>query len=514
MITASERIAIINGKARVTFKQMLQHVTVFADMLDINEKDRVLIFSENREGWIYSLYSIWTRKGIVVPVDASSTVDDVVYIIKDCKPSAVLVSSSRRTLLDQALEKASVSIAIYNIDECENASFDNVEPAKIGTCMQDTCLICYTSGTTGSPKGVMLTFGNVIANVEAVSKYAPIFNEDRRTLILLPLHHVLPLVGTCVMPFVCGGGVAICPSLSGPRIMESLQNGQVGIMIGVPRLWQMLYRGIRSKIDANAITRSLYKICEFLQCRALSRIVFSSVRKKMGGKIDYLVSGGAALDRDTAIGLKTLGLDVLEGYGMTEAAPMIAFTRPGDIRPGCVGKAIHGCEVQIIDGEICARGINVMQGYYGRPEETANVIDKDGFLHTGDLGSIDKDGRITITGRRKEIIILSNGKNVNPNELEEKLEHYSIVKEAAVTFADDKLVAIVVPTDEVKENKSATELLEMVRAEVISKYNESVAQYKKLARFVIHDGELPRTRMEKLQRFKLQDLFRDLLPSS
>lgn len=509
MITSSENIAIISGDKRISFRQMLQHAAEYAKVNETEEGQKVLVFSENREGWIYSLYGIWANKSTIVPVDAACAIDDLIYIIKDCAPSAIWVSSKKREMAENAIESCGISMPVHIIDEYEDSNVGSLEPATIPEIPENICIICYTSGTTGSPKGVMLTFANVRANIDAVSKHVPIFTAERRTLVLLPLHHVLPLVGTAVMPFTCGGGVAICPSLAGPKIMEVLQKGEIGIMIGVPRLWQTLFRSIKGKIDANGVTRALYNLCATLQCRPLSRLVFSSVRKKMGGKITYMVSGGAALDKETAIGLKTLGLDVLEGYGMTEAAPMIAFTRPGDIRPGCVGKAIEGCEVKIIDGEICARGINIMKGYYGRPEETADVIDSDGFLHTGDLGTIDDKGRITITGRRKEIIVLSNGKNVNPNEIEEKLEHYvDHVKEAAVTFDDDKLVAIIVPSDDLSNESDDSKIKDILRKEVIQPFNESVAQYKKLARLYIHRDILPRTRMEKLQRFKLKELIK------
>ncbi|MCQ2130463.1 MAG: AMP-binding protein [Bacteroidales bacterium] len=509
MIAATDKIAIISGDKKITFRRMLQHASEFAAANKTDEGQKVLVFSENREGWLYSLYGIWANKSTIVPVDAACTIDDLIYIIKDCAPSSMWVSSKKKDMAKKAIEICGASIPVRVIDEYEDNDVDFLEPALIPEISENICIICYTSGTTGSPKGVMLTFANVRANIDAVSKHVPIFTADRRTLILLPLHHVLPLVGTAVMPFTCGGGVAICPSLAGPKIMEVMQKGEIGIMIGVPRLWQTLFRSIKGKIDANGVTRALYNICAALQCRPLSRLVFSSVRKKMGGKIAYMVSGGAALDKETAIGLKTLGLDVLEGYGMTEAAPMIAFTRPGDFRPGCVGKAIEGCEVKIIDGEICARGINIMKGYYGRPEETADVIDSDGFLHTGDLGTIDGKGRISITGRRKEIIVLSNGKNVNPNEIEEKLEHYvDHVKEAAVTFEDDKLVAIIVPSDDLSNESDDSKIKEILRKEVIQPFNESVAQYKKLARLYIHRDILPRTRMEKLQRFKLKELIK------
>ena len=169
----------------------------------------------------------------------------------------------------------------------------------------------------------------------------------------------------------------------------------------------------------------LFALCARVGSKKFSRTIFASVHKKMGGHLDYCVSGGAALDREIGEGLRTLGLDVLEGYGMTEAAPMISFTRPDDIIPGCCGKPLPSVTCKLVNGELWAKGPNIMQGYYGKPRETAEALDADGFLHTGDLARFDEEGRLYITGRSKEIIVLSNGKNVQPAEIEYKLEKYT-----------------------------------------------------------------------------------------
>jgi long-chain acyl-CoA synthetase len=185
---------------------------------------------------------------------------------------------------------------------------------------------------------------------------------------------------------------------------------------------------------------------------------------------------------------------------MTETAPIIAFTRPGDYIPGCSGKPLPSVEVKIDNEELCARGKNLMLGYYNRPQETADVIDSDGFLHTGDLAQIDEEGRVTITGRKKEIIVLSNGKNVQPNEIEFQLEKYdTYVKEVAVTEKNDALWAIIVP-----QRADATE--DFLKENVIQPYNKTVENYKKIMNIFIYHGELPRTKLEKLQRFKLKDI--------
>lgn len=513
--TILEKTAIIAGERNVSFAQALRYIDMFAQQIPSSEQKRIIVFSENSEGWIYAFFGIWQQGGVAVPVDASSTVSDFSYILRDCSPHGIWTSQHNVSVVEQALAETGMDIPFYIIEEKmkeqpdENRQLPKTLPwAELDVPYnQKVALIIYTSGTTGSPKGVMLSFQNLMANIKGVSQDVRIYASYRRTMILLPLHHVLPLMGSVVAPFWTGGGVAICPSLTAPDLMDTLCRGKVAIVIGVPRLWQMLYGGIKKKIDSNAITAFLFRMCAFFRSRTLSRIIFSSIRRKMGGHIDYFVSGGAALSKEIGEGLKTLGLDVLEGYGMTETAPIICFTRPTDIRPGCVGLPLPGIECKLVKGELCAKGPNVMLGYYNRPEETAAVIDKDGYIHTGDLASIDKKGRVTITGRTKEIIVLSNGKNIEPSEIEYKLEQYEqFVKEVAVMQDNDLLRAIVVPQSTWASLLNDTQVEVALKHEVIKPYNRSVANYKKVMALTVYRGELPRTKLDKLQRFKLQAL--------
>lgn len=504
MIRELDKPAIITLDHEVSFDEMLRHITHFAELTPVSKGDKCIVLSENREGWAYALYSIWTNLGVVVPVDASSTVEDIAYIIKDCVPKCVWASHKKFETAQAAIQSAGVDIPVLLIDEYEKTNVEKYKKAEVEGKSGDVALIMYTSGTTGSPKGVMLTFGNVMANINSVAYEVPIFNTVRRTLILLPLHHVLPLVGTLMAPMMIGGGVAIAPSMSGPDIMATLQKGKIGIMIGVPRLWQTLINAILAKINAKWITKALFKLCHKLQWRWLSRTIFASVRKTMGGHIDYCVSGGAALDKDIAVAMKTLGLDLLEGYGMTECAPIIAFTRPDDILPGSVGKPLPSDKVEIRNGEIFVKGPNIMLGYYNRPEETRDVLDSEGWLRTGDLGYLDDHGRLFITGRSKEIIVLSNGKNVQPHEIEFKIEHFDqYVKEAAVLPDNQLLSVIIVPQPAWAGDLSDDEVEETLKREVLEPYNLTVAPYKKLMSLFIYRGDLPRTKLDKLQRFKL-----------
>lgn len=517
MIKEYKNIAIMAGERNITYTQLLDYINLFSKYTPQGKGNKTLVFSETREGWIYAFFSIWQNKGVAVPVDASSTVSDVLYILNDCRPQCIWTSKERLNVAREAVQESGLPIQILLIDDYEQA----VCPAREGKMYiqedgiftadnQDMALIIYTSGTTGSPKGVMISYANLYANCHSVTVDVHIFDETRRTLILLPLHHVLPLVGTVIMPILAGGGVAICPTLSGPDIMNTLVSGKIAIFVGVPRLWTTIYLGIKKKIDASPVARTLFKLCEWAKSPKLSRIIFKSVHQKLGGNLIYCVSGGASLDTEVGYGLRTLGITMLEGYGMTETAPIISFTRPGDVIPGCVGKPMSTVKVKIVNGEICVKGPNVMLGYYNRPEETAQVIDKDGYVHTGDLGYLDELGRIHITGRSKEIIVLSNGKNIQPAELEFKLEKYDqYVKEVAVTQDGDMLRAIIVPQETWAANLSDAEVEEKLKRLVIEPYNRTVVNYKKLMSLFVYRGSLPRTKLDKLQRFKLKDLIKD-----
>ena len=478
-----DRIAIMSSGKDVTYQEMLQHVSVFGSHTrELNPK-KTIIFSENRIGWVYAFFSVWQNRSIAVPVDATATVSDLEYIVRDCTPECMWVSEACEKVAREVVSRLDFDVRILVINEVEKediSGFDIVPSTLDEKSYEDDAiaLIIYTSGTTGSPKGVMLTYRNLWANKAGVCDEVNVFNGKRRTLMLLPVHHVLPLMGTVIIPILQGDGIIICETLQGPDIMDALCRGKVGIFVGVPRLWQMLYSGIMKKINASFVARTLFTICKKAKSPKLSRIVFSSVHKKMGGHLDYCVCGGAALDKEIGEG-------------------------------GCAGLPLPSVECKIVNGELCCKGNNLMKGYYNRPEETAQVIDSDGFLHTGDLAYLDEKGRVYLTGRTKEIIVLSNGKNVQPNEIEYKLEKYeNRVKEAAVVQNGDMLMGIIVPNEAWARNLSDEEVEITLKKEVIEPYNLTVTNYKKLMSIFVYRGDLPRTKLDKLQRFKLKDILK------
>ncbi|MEA3445398.1 MAG: AMP-binding protein, partial [Bacteroidota bacterium] len=375
---------------------------------------------------------------------------------------------------------------------------------------QETALLIYTSGTTGSPKGVMLSYENILFNVEAVTNKVKIISEGEILMILLPLHHIFPLLGTLIAPFYKSLMVAMSPSLASEDIIKTLQDNKVSVFVGVPRLFNIMRKGIMSKIDENKIARLLFKLAGKVDSYKFSRKIFKQVHEKFGGGIKYMIAGGAALDPVVGNDFRTLGFEILEGYGMTETSPMITFTQPGTVKVGAPGFIIEGAEAEIRDGEIVCRGPNVMQGYYNRPEETADII-KDGWLYTGDIGHFDEQGYIHITGRKKEIIVLSNGKNINPAEIEFQLEEISpLIKEAGVFMKNDVLHAILSIDPATSKQMGISNIEDEVKTNIIEAYNKASSPSKKLLGYNIIEEELPKTRLGKIQHFKLPGLIENI----
>lgn len=498
------KTAMIFKDQEVSYRELISNVNLFANLITSKNLSKVAIFSENRFEWIYSFYSIWMKEVIAVPIDFMSSADDVTFILNDCKPEVIFYSNGTKEVFENAVAKVSHNIQKINIDELTISKTDEINLLpKVDP--QKTAVIIYTSGTTGSPKGVMLSYDNLLVNIEAVTTDVHVYTADDRLMVLLPLHHIFPLMGTMIIPLSIGGTIVISPSMASEDIMATLQKG-ITIIIGVPRLYNLIRKGIRDKINKSGIAKLLFKIAEKKNSLTFSRKIFGSVQRKFGGKIKYMVSGGAALDKDVAKDYLTLGFEILEGFGMTECAPMITFTRPGKVLPGSAGQPLKTNEIKVIDGEIVNRGRNVMQGYYNRPEETSAIL-KDGWLYTGDLGHLDDDNRIFITGRKKEIIVLSNGKNINPEEIESKILTYSdVITEIGVFEKADMLHAVIYPDYQKAKQLGIDNVEEMIKWQVIDKYNQSVTPYKKVMKFSLVKEPLPRTRLLKLKRFLLPQL--------
>ena len=504
LISKKDKLAITFKDDKYTYEQLLRYSQLYADKFSLECKpEKILICAQNSPEWCFAFYGAMRCKSIVVPLDAQSTKKEIEYVINDCRPDIVFISDDKKEMFaDMNLQNA----RLMTKDDVVLSDDKNIPATDIPLGnLEDVMLINYTSGTTGNPKGVMLTYKNVMFNIDSVSKQVPIFQEDSNVMVLLPLHHILPLLGSLVAPLYMGGTLHIAEAMNAESIIKTLNAGKVSIIIGVPRLYDMLVKGIMSKINASFVTRLLYKITKLIGSDVVSRVIFSSVHKKFGGHLKYLVSGGAALSVETATILKTLGLYVLEGYGMTETAPMISFTRPGRRKVGYAGELLPNIEAKIAEnGEICVKGDNVMKGYYKREEETAQII-KDGWLHTGDMGILDKYG-LKITGRIKEIIVTSNGKNINPELLEKEfLNESKYVQEIGIFLSGDILHAAIRPEMTAVRQSSLDDMDALIKSEV-ERFNAEQPQYKRIKQYHIMSEELPKTRLGKVQRFLLPHL--------
>lgn len=503
---AHDKVAINYKDQHISFSRLIQNAHGFSTFIP-EETERIAIFAENTPQWIYAFFAGWVHNATIVPIDHMSTADEVAYILNDCKPTVLFYSNETNDVATGALAKTEHNVLAHILDDIK-VETDNYS-SEIEFDLNDkekTAVIIYTSGTTGSPKGVELTYTNLLANIKAVVD-VNIYHYDQRMLILLPLHHIFPLVGSMVAPLSVGASVSISPSLLGEDIMKTMADNRVTLMIGVPRLYRVIRDGIMKKINANPVAKILFKVAKKVNSRSFSRKVFKQVHQKMGGAMQFMVCGGAALDDEVAHDYWVLGFEILPGYGMTEAAPMIAFTRPDTWLIGSGGLLMPGMEVKTTDdGEIIAKGPNVMKGYFNRPEETAEVL-KDGWLYTGDLGHVDENDYLFITGRKKEIIVLPSGKNINPEEIEFALQNrYPLISEAGVYQKENALDVLIFPDYAYASSQEIKDVEGAIKKLISKEFNPSVSAYKQLRKVTILNEELPRTRLSKLKRFLFEEL--------
>jgi long-chain acyl-CoA synthetase len=509
LIGGGSKTALAGKNINLTFDAFLQHIGYFHSVLGEIAHQRIAILSDNKPEWIIAFYAIWRGNGIAVPIDSLSTAHDIAYILKDCMPASIFVSADKMHVLQGAMKESGLSPAIHILDNihADTAAF---APDPVGIIREEaTAVILYTSGTTGSPKGVMLSFRNLFANLEAVCHDVKIFTPEDRVMVLLPLHHIFSLMGTMIAPLYVNATVVFNTSLAADEMLAILQQFKITIMIGVPRLYQLLYKGLKEKINQSIIARLMFGLASMVHSHRFSRSLFATVQKKFGGHIKYLVSGGAAIEPKIVSFFLNLGFELLEGYGMTETAPMITFTRPGKVKPGIPGQPLKSVKVEIREGEVVVAGDVVMQGYYNKPGETEDVL-KDGWLYTGDLGFVDEQGYVNITGRKKDIIVLPNGKNINPSELEETIvSTYKEVKECGVFMREGALHAIIRPDFGRLNDMGVKDYEYHIKWNVIDTFNRSVSPYKKILKSHITGAELPKTRLGKVKRFALNGMVAD-----
>ena len=500
---------------KVSFIELIKRVKYFSnEVLKNIESPHALIIMENRPEWVYSFYSVWDKKEVNVVLDASSNPNEIAYVINDSQPKTIICSDFSEERILEAITIANYQdkARIINIDK-ENIDFNSIGSEYDNVTLQnpegdETAVMLYTSGTTGSPKGVMLSSNNIIGEIDGIVE-KDVLQASDQMIALLPFHHILPLMATLLLPLREGASIVFVEKIASKEILDVLEKNNISVMVGVPRVFKLFYDSIKQQIQAKFITRKIYAIAEKINSKRFSRMIFSKVHKKFGGHLNVMVSGGAKLDPEIATFFNVLGFTVCEGYGLTETSPVLAVNSIKYNKVGTVGKGLYNTELKIVDEELWVKGPQIMKGYYNKPEKTAEVMTEDGWFKTGDLAEIDKDGYLTIRGRKNSMIVLSNGKNIDPETVENKIMGLSgpLIKEIGILGHEDKLAAIIVP-DLLEFRKQGINNIQTYLKDIIENYNLTASNYKKVLDYKLVEDELPKTRLGKTKRFMLPDLYK------
>ncbi len=439
--------------------------------------------------WIESYLAVITGDTVAVPLDAGLSGEDLIDLINRSDAEALFLSPKNQALLDAVLAECPKIRKIWMLQEEKAEAVDEkvaslAELKKAGENSQadaerpsadDVATIIFTSGTTGKSKGVMLTQNNLAANVIAVN-----YTADPGTVMLsvLPIHHAFCLVMDWLKGFSLGATVCINDSLL--HLVKNMSVFQPEVILMVPMMVETIYKRLAAADPA-------------IPKQALAAHVF-------GGRLKIIFTGGAHLDPYYIEQFAEYGVNIYEGYGMSECSPVISSNMPGDHKPGSIGRPLANAEIAFDNGEILVRGSSVMKGYYQMPEETAETL-KDGWLHTGDKGYLDEDGFLFINGRVKNLIILSNGENISPEEIENKLSLGALVGEVIVTGENNGLTARIYPDMEVVQAKGLDE--EAVRAgiqEFLDQYNKTQPTYRQITGLVVRKNPFIRSSTKKIKR--------------
>lgn len=512
----TERLALVDFENNhINYIDLVNNIKYYSDnFINLEENKFGLIIMENRPEWIYSFFTIWDKNSAAIAIDAQSSPKEILYVLEDSNPDIIMCSNETEKNILEAISNYNFkdNIKVLNVD---NFKIDNEKMKKIANSKfelrnpegNQTAAMLYTSGTTGSPKGVMLTYNNLMTEMEGIYEKG-IFDHRDQILALLPFHHVLPLTATVLLMLRYQTSIVFVKKIASKEIFEALEKNRVTALIGVPRVFKLFYDGIKQQIDAKFITRAIFKIMSKSKSIPLKRKVFSKVHKKFGGHLDFIVAGGAKLDPEIARFYETLGIYSLEGYGLTETSPVIAVNSKKERKIGTIGKKLYNVDVKIENEELWVKGPIVMKGYYNKPEKTAEVMTEDGWFKTGDLAKIDEEGYITIIGRRNSMIVLSNGKNIDPETLENRLIAKSdkLIKEAGIFNHQNKLAAIIIP-DLLECRKRNINNVKTYIKNIVEDYNLSAHNYEKVLDYKVFEEELPKTRVGKLRRFMLPNLY-------
>lgn len=486
----------------------------------LKPQERVMLLSENRPEWPISFFGILRAGATSVPCDKELSENELVNIAKRSEAKVLLISEEmleKKSNLVKLLADAGLPTKVHTLAEAMSGDVskpDGIGAVKRSASADDVASLIFTSGTTGIPKGVVLTHRNFTSLVAKLAGAFDIGLGDG-VLSVLPLHHTFEFSAGFLTPFSRGAEISYIDELTADRIGDVLEGGNITGMVGVPALWQLFHKKVTQEFAARPRLveeglKALMSVNAELRNRRginLGKLLFWPVHRKFGGNMKFMISGGSALTDDVHKAFHALGFTLNEGYGLTEAAPVLTVTNAGNKRlPNSVGKALPGVELRIDSpdndgiGEVIARGPNVMAGYFQDRESTEAVL-KSGWLHTGDLGRLDPDGNLTLVGRKKDVIIDANGKNVYPDELEDLYGTHTHIKELSVVGLPDehggeKVACLCVPDYKDRPREEVKKELEEHFRRVAS--DEPFFRRIKVLRF--WDSELPRTSTRKVKR--------------
>ena len=398
------------------------------DDLGLRAGDRVLIWAVNRPEWGLAYLGALHAGLVLVPLDVRSQPDFAARIAQRTRARAVLVSDQTAGLA------AGLRLPMLRIEELPDRARDATPLPPARVTASDLVQIVFTSGTTGEPKGAMITHANLAANAATVGSVFP-FKADERLLSILPLSHLFEQTCGFLAPLLFGCAIVYPVSRQPAVLMRTFRENRVTMLLVVPAGLKLLNNAIERKVDASgrrAIFERLHRLARRAP-RPLRRLLFRSVLKQFGGAFRTVAVGAAALEPELATRWAEMGFDVLQGYGATELSPVVSFTRPHRNRLATVGEAIPGVEIRIgPDGEVLARGPNVFAGYWEDADATAAAIDPEGFYHTGDIGELSEDGFLTLRGRKKDMLAMPDGTKVYPEDIEAVLARDGRIRDAAV----------------------------------------------------------------------------------
>ena len=495
--------------------------------LGIDKGAHVAVLSESTPEFGVALFASAMAGATIIPFDIKLTIYELTSIAQNSKPTVLLVSSSYLETAKKLKENVdSIEHIILLDDAGVNKDVPSLYTMQEKPCKKwrhrnptATAFIIYTSGTTGNPKGVEITFKNIMAQVEAVGKCFNMGPEDR-LLSILPMNHLFELTVGFLSFLNMGTSIYYSKSLKPKDLFEIMTEKQITFMVVVPAFLKLLKTSIESDIKKLSKWQQIwfnfaYEFAKITNWRWFKRLAFKNIHKKYGGKFKGFLSGGAPLEIEVGKFFNNIGLKIYEGYGLSEASPVVTMNTDKQYRLGSVGRPLFNVKVKTDPEteELLVQGENIMKGYYNQPELTKTVITEDGWLKTGDIAKIDDDGFVFITGRIKNMIVLSGGKKVFPEEVESVLEKSSMFQELCVfgttrtggqKDGSEDVSVVIKPTDAVLSMYQTDEELNNAIRKEVKELSQQLSNFKRPTSIIVTKEKLPRTATSKIKRKEIK----------